>query len=63
MHKGLWQNRSSLSRNPAMRLALLGGGTLARLVLDQPARGGLPGIEVVAPAALEQLGAAARHGT
>lgn len=30
-----------------MRIALLGGGTIARLVLDHVARGALPGVEVV----------------
>jgi aspartate dehydrogenase len=30
-----------------MRLALLGGGTIARLVLDHVSRGALPGIEIV----------------
>ena len=33
-----------------MRIALLGGGTIARLVLDHLRRGSLPGIEVVAVA-------------
>jgi aspartate dehydrogenase len=40
-----------------MRLALLGGGTIARLVLENLRRGALPGIEVVA---LAGRGAASR---
>src|SRR5258706_3454344 len=31
-----------------MRVALLGGGTIARMVLEHVGRGGLPGIEIVA---------------
>jgi predicted dinucleotide-utilizing enzyme len=31
-----------------MKLALLGGGTIARLVLEHLKRGALPGVEVVA---------------
>ena len=31
-----------------MRLALLGGGTIARLVLEHQRQGGLPGVEVIA---------------
>src|SRR3989449_3056901 len=43
----LWQN-SRLPRRQSMRVALLGGGTIARLVL-QPVRGGeFPGMEIVA---------------
>src|SRR5262245_10007757 len=34
--------------NPPLRTALLGGGTIARLVLEQARQGALPGIEVVA---------------
>jgi len=34
--------------NRPLRIALLGGGTIARLVLEQVRRGALPGIEVVA---------------
>ena len=34
--------------NRPLRTALLGGGTIARLVLEQARRGALPGIEVVA---------------
>lgn len=33
-----------------MRVALLGGGTIARIVLQQAQRGGIPGVEVVAVA-------------
>jgi len=34
-----------------LRIALLGGGTIARLVMEQVSRGALPGIEVIALAA------------
>ncbi|MDH5210495.1 MAG: aspartate dehydrogenase [Betaproteobacteria bacterium] len=41
----LWQNRDT--PRIAMRIALLGAGTIARLVLEHLRRGDLPGIEVV----------------
>ena len=34
--------------NPPLRTALLGGGTIARLVLEQARQGALPGIEIAA---------------
>ena len=34
--------------NRSLRIALLGGGTIARLVLEQTRQGALPGIEIVA---------------
>ena len=34
--------------NKTLRIALLGGGTIARLVLEQARQGALPGIEIVA---------------
>src|SRR2546426_11252477 len=43
----LWQN-SRLPRRQSMRVALLGGGTIARLVLQHVRGGEFPGIEIVA---------------
>src|SRR2546428_3295897 len=43
----LWQN-SRLPRRQSMRVALLGGGTIARLVLQHVRGGEFPGMEIVA---------------
>src|SRR2546425_8093347 len=43
----LWQN-SRLPRRQSMRVALLGGGTIARLVLEHVRGGEFPGMEIVA---------------
>src|SRR2546428_13149224 len=43
----LWQN-SRLPRRQLMRVALLGGGTIARLVLQHVRGGEFPGMEIVA---------------
>src|SRR5436189_5414506 len=43
----LWQN-SRLPRRHSMRVALLGGGTIARLVLEHVRGGEFPGMEIVA---------------
>src|SRR3979409_236252 len=43
----LWQN-SRLPRRQSMRVALLGGGTIARLVLQHVRGGDVPGVEIVA---------------
>src|SRR5207302_6093761 len=43
----LWQN-SRLPRRQPMRVALLGAGTIARLVLQQVRGGEFPGVEIVA---------------
>src|SRR6202165_335508 len=45
----LWQN-PRLPRRQSMRVALLGAGTIARLVLDHLRRGELPGMEITAVA-------------
>src|SRR2546428_6634527 len=45
----LWQN-SRLPRRQSMRVALLGGGTIARLVLQHVRGGEFPGMEIVAMA-------------
>src|SRR5438552_14159735 len=45
----LWQN-SRLPRRQSMRVALLGGGTIARLVLEHVRGGEFPGMEIVAVA-------------
>src|SRR5216684_360035 len=45
----LWQN-SRLPRRQSMRVALLGGGTIARLVLQHVRGGEFPGVEIVAVA-------------
>jgi aspartate dehydrogenase len=45
----LWQNRR-FPWEAAMRVALLGGGTIARLVLEHVRREQIPGIEIVAVA-------------
>src|SRR2546428_4920720 len=45
----LWQN-SRLPRRQLMRVALLGGGTIARLVLQHVRGGEFPGMEIVAMA-------------
>lgn len=45
---GLWQNPGSPQRSRTMRLGLLGGGTIARLVLEHLRRGELTGFETVA---------------
>ena len=42
--------RSGPLDGPAMKVALLGGGTIARLVLERAAGGGLPGVAIVAVA-------------
>jgi len=44
----LWQNHRLLRWRSPLRIALLGAGTIARLVLDHVRSGALPGIEVVA---------------
>src|SRR2546425_9353934 len=43
----LWQN-SRLPRRHSVRVALLGGGTIARLVLEHVRGGEFPGMEIVA---------------
>src|SRR5438034_10380391 len=43
----LWQN-SRLPRRQSMRVALLGGGMIARLVLEHVRGGEFPGMEIVA---------------
>src|SRR3989449_9388028 len=43
----LWQN-SRLPRRQSVRVALLGGGTIARLVLQHVRGGEFPGMEIVA---------------
>src|SRR3989442_10161768 len=43
----LWQN-SRLPRRQSMRVALLGGGTIARLVLEHVRGGEFQGVEIVA---------------
>src|SRR5436853_7192373 len=42
----LWQNHRSAHRETTMRVALLGAGTISRLVMDHLRRGALPGLEV-----------------
>src|SRR5258706_10226523 len=44
----LWQNHRLPCWRGPLRIALLGAGTIARLVLDHIRRGELPGVEVVA---------------
>ena len=44
----LWQNRRLPPQETALRTALLGAGTIARLVLDHVRRAELPGVQIVA---------------
>jgi aspartate dehydrogenase len=45
----LWENRC-FPQEIGMRVALLGGGTIARLVLEHARREGIPGVEIAAVA-------------
>ena len=45
----LWENRG-FPKEELMRIAVLGAGTIARLVLENARRGALPGVEIIAVA-------------